>query len=374
MNASRHIAIAALVAAIQILNAPPSHARALTSTTYQVDPAHDGNLKMKGFAPPLKLLWSRTLDGSLSYPIVANDMVFVTVNKPDNAGTNLAAFDVHSGRPVWREPVADNFGATLAYDNGLIFAITSQGLLRAITAQDGTVLYTKQLQFPGLPVARNGSLYVGGAQLVSIEEASGNIQWTASARQGEYPALGDGGVYITSACAYFKFDALTGQQKWVYYFGCSSGGVDSAYFSNRLYVLDTAGPIVVDTASGKPVDILAADATPAFYQSDSGKQFEYTLFNNHLYGIDLATGNVIWSFVGDGQLSSPPIVINGMVIEGSALGNLYLLNGGNGAALWSTNVGTPIDANCPGCLRGLGGGDGTLIVPAGQQISAYASN
>ena len=77
--------------------------------------------------------------------------------------------------------------------------------------------------------------------------------------------------------------------------------------------------------------------------------------------------------------SPSPVVktvdVNGQVIEGSLSGELYVLDGATGATRWSANVGAgipgPDEQNVSQPLTGLGAGENTLVVPAGDQISAF---
>jgi outer membrane protein assembly factor BamB len=68
--------------------------------------------------------------------------------------------------------------------------------------------------------------------------------------------------------------------------------------------------------------------------------------------------------------------VGGTVYEGSSSGMLYGLSIKTGAVAWSTNVGSGIPApdeqNVAQPLTGLGAGQGLLVVPAGDQLSAYS--
>jgi outer membrane protein assembly factor BamB len=80
--------------------------------------------------------------------------------------------------------------------------------------------------------------------------------------------------------------------------------------------------------------------------------------------------------VGDGQLSTAPIVVNNYVFVGSLGGNLYALDATTGAQLWTQNLGAPITSpSTVGTLGanniGLAAGDGLLIVPAGLTVTTY---
>jgi outer membrane protein assembly factor BamB len=95
-----------------------------------------------------------------------------------------------------------------------------------------------------------------------------------------------------------------------------------------------------------------------------------------LQGIALSNNQVNWSFAGDGLLVTAPIVVNNYVFVGSSSGNLYALNASTGAQVWNQNLGAPIPGPATGgsALQGqtgLAAGDGLLIVPAGNTVTAY---
>ncbi|HEY3478620.1 MAG TPA: PQQ-binding-like beta-propeller repeat protein, partial [Streptomyces sp.] len=82
-----------------------------------------------------------------------------------------------------------------------------------------------------------------------------------------------------------------------------------------------------------------------------------------------------WTFQGDGQLTTAPIVVNGYVYAGSRTGRLYAIDGTTGKSVWSTDVGAPIKApdeqNLSQPLTGLGAGNGLVVVPATHLLTAY---
>jgi outer membrane protein assembly factor BamB len=88
-----------------------------------------------------------------------------------------------------------------------------------------------------------------------------------------------------------------------------------------------------------------------------------------------ASNTVIWSFQGDGELVTAPIVINQYVMIGSSGGNIYALDASNGAVAWQKKLGAPLPSgptyaqSTP--LSGLAAGDGILVVPAGDTLTAY---
>jgi hypothetical protein len=102
----------------------------------------------------------------------------------------------------------------------------------------------------------------------------------------------------------------------------------------------------------------------------------------HVLSAESLDGTPLWTFTGDGQLDTAPLVVNGgagrLVIVGSWWGKLYALDAATGSPVWSTDVGDPIstadEQNVSEPLAGLGAGQGLIVVPAGTTLSAYGQD
>jgi outer membrane protein assembly factor BamB len=93
-----------------------------------------------------------------------------------------------------------------------------------------------------------------------------------------------------------------------------------------------------------------------------------------LQSVSLSTNQVNWSFAGDGTLVTSPIVVNNYVFVGSTSGNLYGLDAATGSLVWSQNTGGAAPATYVSTFQGptgLSAGDGLLVVPAGNTVTAY---
>ena len=126
----------------------------------------------------------------------------------------------------------------------------------------------------------------------------------------------------------------------------------------------------MDLGTGTEVASFVADPAPAFNGSTG-----YFLNWVTLEARDLSSGILKWSFVGDGTLTSAPIVVNGIVYVGSSSGKLYALNEATGANVWIGTVGAainrPDEQNVSQPLTGLGAGEGLIVVPATHLLVAY---
>src|SRR5580704_11455271 len=72
---------AVLIAVLALCFAVPAVASAASSdqaVAYQLDAGHDGYQSGDPITAPLAQLWSVTLPGLISYPLIANGVVYVT--------------------------------------------------------------------------------------------------------------------------------------------------------------------------------------------------------------------------------------------------------------------------------------------------------
>src|ERR1041385_8653904 len=68
---------------------------------YQIDEAHTGSINPPGLTPPLRPKWSRNFGQKMSYPLIADGKVFVTVRNESAYGTELYALNAADGTTVW---------------------------------------------------------------------------------------------------------------------------------------------------------------------------------------------------------------------------------------------------------------------------------
>ena len=235
-----------------------------------------------------------------------------------------------------------------------------------------------QYEFSSPPTAVNGIVYVGGAEsggtLYAVDEVSGNLLWTASVANGmdSSPAVSNDGVFVTYPCQAYKFDPLTGSTLWHYSGGCEGGGGRTpAYANGLLYMRDWTNPLglIFDAETGTLTGNFTATPIPAF-----SMQTGFFLSSGTLSAIDLSSHNILWTFTGDGSLVSAPIIINEYVVIGSSSGNVYVLDAATGSQVWSGNAGSPLaapDETGSQALTGFGAGEGYLVVPAGNTLTAW---
>jgi len=351
------------------------------STTFQVDPAHDGSVTFsKRFAPPLKRRWSLDLGGPVSYPVVAGNLAIVIVGG-GSIGTHLVAVDIDTGKVIWQKPVSVTLGASyLASDNGKVFLTTFQGPIQAYNATTGRLLWGEGkpqflYQFDFVPVAAGGYLFTGetesGTTLYKLNETNGRLIWQKGLNGGgKGVTLADSLVVLPMLCNVPAFDQNSGLQIWYFYSGCSGGGgAVAAYYKHRLYAPQAGGEtgLILNTGNGKQSGVLPGSA-PAFYGDTL-----FAVSGESIAASNIFTDNLTWFYTPkDDGFSIPPIVINGNVYSLSNKGVLHVNARLDGRSEQTITLGLGSQETIIGApWTGLGVGSGILLVPSGTGLFAF---
>lgn len=361
------------------------HNPAPDAVALQITPDHAGAISFKSMSFPTSSTWSVDLGGQPSYALIADGKVFVTVKVGlgSATGSQLIALDQATGHTVWGPIQLPQGWAFPAYDGGKVFVITSFGIgpgtLQSYDAETGaldwTTTFVQGIAFETGPTAANGFVYLvggsGGPILFAVDEGSGSIVWQQSALSGtgSTPAVTSQGVYIAAVCSTDGFAPMTGVSLFADNTGCSGGGGATAVVANNvLYSLigDLGNGIYVNATTGAQLGTFTADVVPAV-NSTTG----FFLQSGTLNARSLSDYSTLWSFRGDGGLVTSPINVDQAVIVGSSSGQVYALDAATGAQLWTANVGGAITAGNGNVISGLAAGDGLLVVPAGNTLSAF---
>jgi outer membrane protein assembly factor BamB len=340
------------------------------ATSYQINPAHSGNVTFAaGFAPPLQQLWSVNIGNyydTTPYPLIAEGKVFIVAY-----GNDVYALDALTGATVW-EHLFSGSGFTPAYDNGMLFLTDSTGRVTALSATNGkqkwSMLPSGVTSSHAPPIAVNGVVYTTGylsssTGVFGIDEATGQQLWWNLASSGDYsaPTYGDGGIYLDYPCNYFKFSAASGELLWHYTAGtsCYGSGATATYSGKRVYFYDDTNS-VLNADDGAMLGSYPGPATPATYKANNKRTYMLTTANGKVYAIDVKRGTVAWSYALDGGTSGHPIVANGIALALSYDGELFALDGTTGKELWSGQA--------------VGYGGSTSYLAAGQGVVAVSSD
>jgi len=271
----KKIAVALFIAIVTVVVRP---ALAAKSVAYQINIAHSGVQTDTNLAPPYVQKWAATFPGAVSYPLVADGLVFVTaVTEPAQPHVTLYALDSQTGQLVWSRGVPTTFDwANAAYENGRIFVLNYNGVLTACNAGNGTLIWSKQLPnqnaFTSPPTVSNGIVYTGGAggggTVYSVDAATGNVLATNFVENGDEssPALSANSVFVSYACNQaYAFAPVTLLAQWHHNGPCEGGGgKTTVYESGRLFTRDVVtSNLILDASTGSQLGTYNATAAPA---------------------------------------------------------------------------------------------------------------
>lgn len=210
-------------------------------------------------------LWSFDADASLwsSPPLIADGVAYV-----GSANGTVYAIDLATRAERWRAAHGSGVRTYLTASEGLVFVTQNGGLLRALDAADGRVVWTKTLSGDNdwTEVAAGQGLVfagAGGNDLYALDARTGAVRWTFidtnSDRSGwNAPIVANGVVYAGNRNRrMFAFDAASGRELWrvatddaatsdailadgVLYFGVGSHGAPDDEAPRDVYALDAA--------------------------------------------------------------------------------------------------------------------------------------
>jgi outer membrane protein assembly factor BamB len=374
---------AATSASSSVSVVPPSK----DAVAFQLNATHSGTISFNAVALPTSKKWTVNVGGSPSFAVITNGKVYLTVNAAGNS--KLVVLDQATGANTWG-PVSLAGPANATYDSGVLLVLsassTTGGLLQAFDPTSGNVLWSTgfitNFGVPAAPTAAGGVVYTGASYLASDELIGFDVKNGTQVWGGESvlngspgsPAVTADGVYVSYPCAAYDFRPYIYALAWSNISSCTTaGGATPVVANGILYSPNAAGSYsgtTLDAQSGAVLGSYVADSPPAI-SSTTG----YFLQSGTLRAISLAGQSTLWSFSGDGQLVTSPILVNQYVFIGSSSGEIYALDQASGQVLWQDNVGsaipTGVGTNAAMPLTGLSAGDGLLIVPGSNTVTTY---
>jgi outer membrane protein assembly factor BamB len=353
------------------------------AVAYQIGPRHDGYQPHDTLHLPLAARWTHDFGASrISYPIVAMGRVFVTVANDTDYGTTLTALDAATGTTHWGplEIPGTYFWSNASYEDGRLFVLNTDGLLRAFDAESGNQLWVAQMpdqySFSSPPTAFGGRVYVGGAgsggTLYAVDAASGVVDWRTGVSNGDNsaPAVSELGIFVSYACNQAYRFAFDGSLLWHASGDCSGGGGKTVALSDqRAYTRDSDANWAFDALTGTLLGTYSSRTIPAIAEG-----VLYTLEDGILSAVPEGSSTPRWSF-GDGNLTSAPLVVGEHVVVGSSSGELTVLSRADGSQVSSyeleQGIPFPDEQNVSSPLTGFAAAENKLFVPAGTTLTAF---
>ncbi len=205
---------------------------------------------------------------------------------------------------------------------GLGEAITAPGLIVALNAQTGAVVWKAQtIATSGEPVVAQGTLYVGAddGTVRAFDATTGSPRWSFTRTVGigsqlgldGYVALSGDTLFVTSdSGAVYALDAATGKQRWLFPMPTPQ---------TNIYTTPALGFGLVFVASGG--------------------------LGGAVYALDMATGAVRWTAAQGGGFDGQPVIVGDTLYVGANNPDtVHAYDAKTGASRWSYNTGAQVHA------------------------------
>ena len=354
--------------------APDLSAEASQASNIGLNARHDNLQPADVVRSPLAKVWTVDFGNKLSYPLVADGLVFALTM---GAQPTLSAIDVDTGKMVWG-PLSMGGRVTLAYDAHRIYTLNDSGMLSARSTSDGAVLWTSQMReqsfFEPAPVAANGKVYVNGSgfggNTIAVNGETGAVLWSSNTFDGSEGSVAavPGGVILAEACDQISyFSESTGQREWFYTNCTGGGGTTPGVYGTWLWVRDWAVANVIVDLHGNAHGNFAAKAMPAFFDGNV-----FYMSGGGISAVAIASTKQLWSFMdAKHTLCSSPVVAGTgrQVFVASDDGTVLELSADTGKTLSSDAAGGSIQCGAEGATLAIA--QNHLFVPADKQLVAY---
>jgi outer membrane protein assembly factor BamB len=252
---------------------------------------------------------------------------YENVLTPSNVSSLVPGWTAETSGSVRREPILAG---------GRLFVVDTEGVVSALDAGTGGVLWTNDLlNLSANAAAANGMVYASDGGAYAIDQATGVVEWFSIYGDSYDSAiLPVGPVAYTATGEYLnELDAFTGALRWRRFTGDLSTGGPPTY----------AGGIV----------------------------YAATYYDGSLLAFDAKTGFLLWGTSIDYGTTAPPSVADGLVVVTTTAahgGSVYAFDATTGELRWRVWDGVTDFPGAPAIA------DGTVIAPAfnGDSSSLYA--
>lgn len=305
-------------------------------------------------------------------PVVADGRVYTL-----DADAQVLAHGIN-GAPLWskdlrpdRDGAGQASGGGLAYSDGRIYATSGYGILSALDAATGDVIWQQKLgqTASGMPVVSGGMVYLvsGDDTAWAIDKVDGRVRWQLAATPTVSNVLGGPAPALTSEFAIFAYgdgdlqaafrkgglriwdSAITGRRRFWAASQITDITGDPVVDGNRLYVGTYAGrTVALNPGNGERIWTAAEGAVDAVWPA--GNAIFMVNDDNELVRLNAADGSRVWAVdLPRFTKSRPrrqaeiyshlgPIVAGNQVIVASSDGPLRFFNPVSGEMTYEVEV------------------------------------
>lgn len=332
------------------------------------------SLVRDSLATPLCLSWVKNVGANIwmTSPIISRGTVFVASTDDNESGkASVIGMDAQTGDIRWKYPVRGSVRNSIATTDGLVFAQDVHGMLYAIDAEKGRLVWEKELGISMVPalndglIAANGIVYAGtGKSLCALKATTGEVIWQNSdwnRGEGCTATLSlNKNILIGHANwgALYANDATTGRKLW----GASDHGLrhrsaSAAMHGDVLYLISDQSFFVIESKTGNVLvrKELGYNVNVTSTPLVTDTEIVFGTSARGIVALDRETLAEKWNFLSQPAMfySAPyvrnpastvetsPVLAGNTIFVGASDGILYALDRKNGKLQWKHRTGAP---------------------------------
>jgi outer membrane protein assembly factor BamB len=300
-----------------------------------------------------KLLWQYKTSGAAYAPLVINDVVYASDYVGNNGPAHMYALRESDGKLLWSYTRKDFINEPIVVD-GVAYLTSNDGLLAAVRAEDGAMLWRHNLKGQGVVIAEviNGVIYgevfgnQGPNHVDAWRASDGSRLWQSSDHLAILDMI-DGIVYAALDNNFGTLQASTGAVLW----RTKLGG---APFYAPVIVNNGVVYLVATNISYESASTPAHNGGYALRAYTAAASLQKTVpekkATSLVYALRVSDGTVLWHYKGDNSNGWPQsmTMVDGVVYATTSIssseGYVYALQGSTGALLWNYAAGSQVYA------------------------------
>jgi len=292
------------------------------------------------------LKWKFKTGGRVYSPAVSDGVVYF-----GSGNNHLYAVDAETGEEKWKFESGDSICSSPKVSDGVVYFGSGDNHLYALDAKTGEEKWKfgTRRSVRSIPAVSDGMVYFGSndKHLYAVDIKTGKEKWKFdTGRYIIYPVVSDKVVYCGSNDK-IRYENVDGYLDY--------------NLVEHLYALDIkTGEENWKLKTGSPVNSFPAVSDGVFYWSSDDK---------HLYAVDIKTGKEKWKFETGSETPSSPAVSEGVVYFGVHTGSPDFVR-----RLYAVDINTKKEkwrfGNIDGFVNGLTLSEGMVYFGGGNNLYA----
>lgn len=336
--------------------------------------SHTGGINDSQIKLPLLLQWTANAGSSifLTSPIIARQKVFIATTDDNVAlNTHICAFDLTSGKLLWKYRTANSVKNTIAHEDGVIIAQDAACNLYALDAETGTLLWQQQINLDSYPylteglTVSNGVVYAGiGVGLSAYNLKNGATIWTNKEwkqREGATTTLTVADNVLISGTQWgglYGNDIRTGKQLWkLSDKGLSNRGASPVYKDGKLWIISSKSFFTINPHTGEILEQkeLSANLDVTSTPLITDHEIIFGTADRGIIAMDKTTLFIKWkaetkpslvytapyATTPQATVETSPVASQGIIYIGASDGYLYAIDQTSGIIKERLNAGAP---------------------------------